>query len=161
MNTDNSAKDIESILDGTFDILSFYKGPLGLVASVRSLELLDIALFARDDENLRFDFLNHYTAVDHPPQSLEVFVQLFSFTYRHKLTLKCRLDRSDPRIPSLSSIWPASNWYEREMYDLFGIVFTGHVELKRLFMPANWVGHPLRKDYEDSRILPLPEVLDE
>ncbi len=93
--------------------------------------------------------LSFLTGIDWHPQEprFEVVYSLHSLERNHWLRLKCRLDGVDPEIDSVTGVWRGANWYEREVYDLFGIRFRGHPDLRRLMMPADWQGHPLRKDY--------------
>jgi NADH-quinone oxidoreductase subunit C len=77
----------------------------------------------------------------------EVLYLLHSQEKLARLRLKVKVDRTNPRLPSVVDLWPSANWFEREVYDLFGIVFEGHPNLKRILMPDDWIGHPLRKDY--------------
>lgn len=103
-------------------------------------------------KNLQYDFLSTVTAVDWPERTprFDVVYQLLSLPHQCVLRLKVRVgDRGEehPALPSVCEIWPAANWYEREVYDLFGITFTGHPDLRRILMPPDWTTHPLRKDY--------------
>ena len=100
----------------------------------------------KDEPELGFDFLMCLSAVDWPDR-MEVVYHLFSYRHRHRLVLKARLPRQYPTIESVSEIWGAANWHEREAYDLFGIRFNGHPDLRRILLPDDWEGHPLRKDY--------------
>jgi NADH-quinone oxidoreductase subunit C len=110
-------------------------------------QLLEIARYSRDEE--KFDLLEDYTAVDWPRREkrFDLVAQLYSFTHNARLRLKIPL-RADEQPESLVSIWPAANWLEREIFDLFGIAFRGHPNLKRILLPDEWQGHPLRKDYD-------------
>ena len=103
----------------------------------------------RDNRELAFNFLSDITAVDWYPSEprFEVVYHLFSITRREHLRLKVRLSGSDPSVESVTSVWPAANFFEREVFDLFGIRFQGHPYLRRIMMPESWEGHPLRKDY--------------
>jgi NADH-quinone oxidoreductase subunit C len=103
----------------------------------------------RDRPGLGFRFLSDVTAVDWWPAEprFEVVYHLASFDERQRLRLKVRLAGDDAHLPTVSEIWPAAGWLEREVWDLFGIVFDGHTDLRRLLMPEDWEGHPLRKDY--------------
>ncbi len=114
-------------------------------------QLVEVARFLRDDPALRFDFLQDETAVDHPAESLvRVVAHLWSYPHRHAFKLKVELDRANPSMPSLDSVWKSANWLEREIFDLYGVRFEGHPDLRRLLMPDDWSGHPLRKDYQES-----------
>jgi NADH-quinone oxidoreductase subunit C len=101
------------------------------------------------EPSLRFSFLSDITAVDRFPLEprFEVNYHLLSMDRGERLRLKVRLSGSDPTIHSVTSIWPTANWHERENFDLFGIRFEGHPDLRRILMPDDWEGHPLRKDY--------------
>lgn len=111
--------------------------------------LTDAALFLRETEGLELDYLCNLTAVDYPPDRMQMVYHLFSTTFLHALTLKVDLPREAPRVSTVSSVWPAANWHEREMYDLLGVDFEGHPDQRRILMPELWEGHPLRKDWEE------------
>jgi NADH-quinone oxidoreductase subunit C len=114
---------------------------------VDAAQLLEIARYSRDEE--KFDLLEDYTAVDWPRREkrFDLVAQLYSFTHNTRLRLKIPLS-ADEQPASLVPIWPAANWLEREIFDLFGIAFHGHPNLKRILLPDEWQGHPLRKDYD-------------
>ena len=116
----------------------FVEIPVGLWS--RAAKLLN------DEPGLRFDTLRNLTGVDRK-DAFELVYHLFSMGERHGLTVKVRLDHDRPVADSVYAIWPAAEWHEREILDLLGVEFTGHPNPKRLFMPDDWVGHPLRKDY--------------
>lgn len=103
----------------------------------------------RDNPECPFNYLCDLTAVDWYPSEprFEVVYHLLSIPKKERVRLKAKLDGSSPAIESVTSVWPAANFYEREVFDLFGVRFTGHPNLKRIMMPDNWEGHPLRKDY--------------
>jgi NADH-quinone oxidoreductase subunit C len=103
----------------------------------------------RDRPDLRFDFLAELTAVDYWPREprFELVCLLVSLEHRHRLRVKIRIHGDDARVGTVSGLWPAANWLEREVWDLFGIVFDGHPDLRRLLMPEDWDSHPLRKDH--------------
>jgi NADH-quinone oxidoreductase subunit C len=111
-------------------------------------QVLDVALALRDTPDLRFSFLAELTAVDVWPREprFEVVYLLVSMEHRLRLRMKVRLHGSDAHVATLTSLWPAANWLEREVWDLFGIVFDGHPDPRRLLMPEDWEGFPLRKD---------------
>ena len=108
-----------------------------------------LALALRDRPDLRFNFLADITAVDlHPREPrFELVYVLVSIEHKHRLRMKVRLSGTDPHVATVSGVWPAANWLEREVWDLFGIAFDGHPDPRRLLMPEDWQGFPLRKDY--------------
>jgi NADH-quinone oxidoreductase subunit C len=112
-------------------------------------ELPAVAAALRDHPDLGFGLLVDLTAVDlHPREPrFELVYLLVSLPHRRRLRCKVRLGGADPRIGTVSTVWPAANWLEREVWDLYGIVFDGHPDLRRLLMPEDWEGFPLRKDY--------------
>jgi NADH-quinone oxidoreductase subunit C len=103
----------------------------------------------RDRPELRFAFLAELTAADFWPREprFEVIYILVSIEHRRRIRLKVRLGGDDTHIATVSGVWPAANWLEREVWDLFGISFDGHPDPRRLLMPEDWEGYPLRKDY--------------
>lgn len=115
--------------------------------------LLAVCKFLHEQEGYYFDMLACITAMDNGPEegTMEVIYNLNSIPYNHQLTLKVTLQRTEEslNVPSVSSIWKTADWHEREVYDLFGIIFTGHPDLRRILLPSDWKGHPLRKDYEN------------
>ena len=107
-----------------------------------------IARQLRSADGLDFDFLFCVTAVDWRTH-LAMIYHLTSTIHRHTLVVKIKLESADPEVQTVSGIWRTAEFHEREAYDLFGVVFTGHPDLRRLFMTDDWKGWPLRKDYED------------
>ncbi|MDD9271962.1 NADH-quinone oxidoreductase subunit C [Paenibacillus sp. GCM10023248] len=105
------------------------------------------AVTLRDHEELRCDYLRNLSGVDQETH-LEVAYHLLSLTHKREYCVKVKTDRDQPIIPSVTPVWATANWNEREVYDLLGIDFPGHPNLVRIMMPDDWVGHPLRKDYE-------------
>jgi NADH-quinone oxidoreductase subunit C len=103
----------------------------------------------RDNSKCSFNFLADVTCVDwHPSEPrFEVIYHLLSIANKERVRLKVRLDGADPVVDSVTPVWPAANFFEREVFDLFGVRFSGHPYLRRIQMPENWEGHPLRKDY--------------
>ncbi len=112
-------------------------------------QLLPACQFLRDNPEMRFNLLSDVTCVDWYPSEprFEVVYQLTSIPRKAYLRLKVKLNGDDTKIASVISLWPSSNFFEREVFDLFGIQFEGHPYLKRIMMPEDWKGHPLRKDY--------------
>jgi NADH/F420H2 dehydrogenase subunit C len=113
--------------------------------------------FLRQEGSLGFDYPMSMTAVDWPEQgAITCVYHLYSLARAHALVVKCDTDRADPRLPTVSDLWRGCEWFEREVYDLFGVVFEGHPDLRRIMLTDDWVGYPLRKDYRDSRIAGKP-----
>lgn len=110
--------------------------------------LLDVARFLRDVPMAPFDFCSDVTATDWPARAdrFDIVYCLYSTTARLRVRIKTRTGERDA-VPSVTAIWPAANWLEREVYDMFGVRFAGHPDLRRILMPEDWQGHPERKDY--------------
>jgi len=114
---------------------------------VKSDSLLPAATFLKDSESLKFDYLNYITAVDYYSY-FEVVYQLTSLEHNHSIVIKTRCyTRENPMVPSVVGLWQGANFQEREIYDLMGISFEKHPNLKRIFLWEGFEGHPLRKDY--------------
>jgi len=113
--------------------------------------LREICGFLKDGPELYFDFLEDLTATDHPKENLiRVVYHFYSYRHRHSFIAKAELDRKNPQVDSLEPLWKAANWMEREVFDLFGVTFKGHPDLRRILMPDDCVGTPLRKDYSEA-----------
>jgi NADH-quinone oxidoreductase subunit C len=125
-------------------------------ASVRRGRIVEILAFLRDDPELLFDFAMDLTGVDHLGEEprFEVVYHLYSLEKKHRVRIKVRLPEDDPAIDTAVSVWPGIDWYEREAFDMYGIVFRGHPNLKRILMYEGFQGHPLRKDYPKDRRQP-------
>jgi len=111
--------------------------------------IAQVCRFCKEDPELRFDFLSDLCGVDYRGREprFEVVYHLLSIPRNERVRLKAGVPEDDPHIATVSDIWPTANWHERECYDMFGIVFDGHPDLRRILMPEDWEGHPLRKDY--------------
>lgn len=109
--------------------------------------LLDVARFLRDTPQTQFDVLMCLSGMDYTGGTLGVVYHLHSMKHNHKIVLKVRVTPDNPHCQSVESVWKTANWHEREAFDLYGIVFDGHPDLRRILMPYDWQGHPLRKDY--------------
>jgi NADH-quinone oxidoreductase subunit C len=128
---------------------------------VRPDAVVEVCRALRDDPALQYNFLSTITAVDWLEREprYDLVYHLMSLSSGAVLRLKIQIgddEQPQPEAPSVTSVWPAANWYEREVFDLFGIRFAGHPDLRRIEMPDDWVGHPLRKDYPLTGIQ-LPE----
>lgn len=124
---------------------------------IRREKLAEVCLFLRDNEETYFDFLSCISAVDNGVESgsFSVVYHLASIPHQHQLTLKVtvendrRLDNL-PVVPTVSTVWRTADWHEREAFDLMGVYFEGHPDLRRILLPEDWEGYPLRKDYEEA-----------
>ncbi|HYC00099.1 MAG TPA: NADH-quinone oxidoreductase subunit C [Candidatus Limnocylindrales bacterium] len=132
---------------------------VGHVASARLFDYIevapdridDVAYYVATEPALLFDSLSNLSACDYPQRGkIQIVYDLYSYTHDHTLVLKVDADRANPRVATVERVWPAANWHEREAYDLLGVVFTGHSDLRRILLPDDWVGHPLRKDYVEA-----------
>ena len=111
--------------------------------------LASSAAFLRDDRALSFGYLNSLSGVDFPDRNqIELVYHVTSLTHGHMLAFKVLLDRAAPSVLTVEGVWPAANWHERECWDLFGVRFEGHSDPRRILLPDDWEGHPLRKDYK-------------
>lgn len=108
---------------------------------------LDVATQLKENANLNFNYVRNLSAVDYS-KHMEMTYVFFSFSHSHQIAIRVKLDREAPVISTVSHLWEAANWNERECYDLFGIVFENHPNLRRILLPDHWEGYPLRKDYE-------------
>ncbi len=114
---------------------------------------MEVARYLRDDPDLRFESLMCLSGVDYGKE-LGVVYNIHSIPHRHRFCLKVLLEREgdeQPRVPTVVSVWAGANWHEREAYDMVGIVFDGHPDLRRILLPDDWDGFPLRKDYKFPR----------
>ena len=117
--------------------------------SVDPLLIVPVCRYLHDDGDLSFDFLIALTCVDFWPQEPRFMIayQLYSQKNKAILGLHVNLPGSDPKVATIESVFPNANWHEREVYDMFGVSFEGHSDHRRILMPQDWEGHPLRKDY--------------
>jgi NADH-quinone oxidoreductase subunit C len=117
----------------------------------------DYFVWLQQDESLSLDYYEFCTCVDHPPELIDVVYSLYSTSLRHRFQFKVKLDRFNPHLSTLSHLWANADWNEREVYDLFGVFFENHKDLRRLMMPEDWEGHPLRKDYMHPNLVARPD----
>jgi len=135
----NINSDIEFVEEGEY-----------LNAILPSNLLHEVAQNLRNTEDTQFDFLFCQTCIDWP-EYMEVVYHLKSTTIGHSVVLKARInDRNDARIDSVYDLWKTADFHEREIFDLFGVIFENHPDLRRIFLEDDWVGYPLRKDYVDE-----------
>lgn len=129
-------------------VTSFAADALDPFVLVKPDSIVEVCRFLHDDPDLAFDCLTNMSGVDFLKEDyIQVVLHLHSYTQRHAIVVKANVSREEPSMPSVEAVWKAANWLEREIYDLLGVVFTGHPDLRRLLMPEDWVGHPLRKDF--------------
>lgn len=112
-------------------------------------QLLAVMTHLKQDGDLSMDFLQCLTGVDYPPEHIAVVYHLYSYLHRHNLVIRVMLDRKAPQVESVAGLWPVAEWHERECFDLLGVDFPGNRDLRRLLLPEDWEGHPLRKDYQE------------
>ena len=124
-----------------------FRGQAGITLSKESV--LEVCRFLRDDPEIAYTYPVDVTAVDYPKREkrFEVIYHVYSFVRNDRLRIKVLVGDGES-VPSLTGIWAGANWMEREVFDMFGIVFDNHPGLKRILLPEDWVGHPLRKDYD-------------
>jgi NADH-quinone oxidoreductase subunit C len=132
-----------------------------LTIIIKRDDIVKVCQFLRDDEELRFDSLRDVCGADRftPEERFEVIYNLYSLKNNFRLRLKVHIGAENPRVPTVTGIWPTANFEEREAYDMFGIIFDGHPDLRRIYMPEEFEYHPLRKDFPLMGIpgsLPLP-----
>ena len=145
-----SAHAIEEVIE--------YRGDTTIVVPRKVLR--SIAERCRDTEELKFDLLTDATALDRYPLEprFELNYQLVSIPLNQKLCIRVKLSVNDPVVDSLVPVWKGANWLEREIFDMFGIQFTGHPDLRRILLPDDWEGHPLRKDYPVEGYRDIPAI---
>ena len=136
---------IQKAFPGALQESSDFRGDLSIVVEPDSV--LEVARHLKQAEG--YDYFLYGTAVDWPARQprFTVVWEVRSLAARTRVRIKTTASMPDPQVPSMTSVWPAADWHERETYDLFGIKFEGHPDLRRILMPASWEGHPLRKDY--------------
>ena len=145
-----SANAIEEVIE--------YRGDTTIVVPRKVLR--SVAEQCRDTEELKFNLLTDATALDRYPLEprFELNYQLVSIPLKQKLRIRVKLSVSDPVVDSLVPVWKGANWLEREIFDMFGIQFTGHPDLRRILLPDDWEGHPLRKDYPVEGYRDIPAI---
>jgi NADH-quinone oxidoreductase subunit C len=137
---------LQSRLPGAVEQIGYFVGDWWVIVPVE--RLLEVMRSLRDSLESAFDFCSDVTASDWPPRPkrFDVVYCLYSTRHHHRLRVKVRAGEHDP-VPSVTTVWPSANWLEREVYDLFGVNFTGHPDRRRILMPEDWQGYPQRKDY--------------
>jgi NADH-quinone oxidoreductase subunit C len=145
-----NAQEIVAALRGRFGekILDAFEEDKHPRVHVEAADAREVLQFLRREPSLKMDWLRCLSGVDYVGEGrMAVVYDLWSFEHRHVLAVKVFCSREEARVPSVVDLWAAANWHEREAFDLFGIVFDGHPDLRRILCADDWVGHPLRKDY--------------
>ena len=139
----------EKFSDLILEIIEF-RGELTFI--IKKEDLIKVCQFLKSDPELKYNFLSDVCGVDYPEKEkrFEVVYNLYSVPNRWRVRLKVRV-REGESVPSVTSVWSAANWMEREVYDMFGVKFENHPDLRRILMPDDWIGHPLRKDFPLTR----------
>ncbi|HUI11587.1 MAG TPA: NADH-quinone oxidoreductase subunit C [Bacteroidota bacterium] len=150
---------LQALLPGSVRAVTEFRGDT--TVTVRREDIVRVAQTLRDDPGLAFDMVIDVLGVDmyRPEERFEVIYNLYSLKYRRYLRLKVPVDEQDLTVPTVTGVWPGANWHERETYDMFGIIFAGHPDLRRLYLPEEFEYYPLRKDFPTMGIpdsLPLP-----
>jgi NADH-quinone oxidoreductase subunit C len=138
---------LQSGLPGAVEQVSYWVGDWTVI--VAAGRFAEACTFLRETPGCQFDYLSDLTAVDWPArggQRFDLVASLYSMKLRQRVRVKARVAESET-VSSVTGVWPAANWLEREVFDMFGVTFTGHPNLKRMLMPFDWQGHPQRKDY--------------
>lgn len=124
---------------------------------VPSSALAELLAWLKENPACAMHYLDFMTAADYPPERLRLAYSLFSFTHNHRLIIKTDINRDNAEIASVTQLWQNADWNEREVYDLYGVTFTGHPDLRRLLMPEDWEGWPLRKDFTHPNYIRRPD----
>ncbi len=147
------AKDVFAQLEKQFSgKVSDFKGDVKEpYLTVAAPAIVEVCRYLRDGAALNFEVLSDQTAIDWPKEEkIQLVYHLFSYSQNHQIVLKVDLPRDNPKISTVEGVWKIANWFEREIYDLFGVIFEGHSDLRRIMLPEDWVGYPLRKDYVEQ-----------
>jgi NADH-quinone oxidoreductase subunit C len=143
-----STNSIFDFLTGAFPELTLVLDEATPAITVPATAVKDVALQLRDHPDLAFDFLMCLSGMDYADGTLGVAYHLASIRHKHKLSLKVVVPKDAPTVATVEKVWRTADWHEREAFDLYGIIFDGHRDLRRILMPYDWEGHPLRKDYQ-------------
>lgn len=146
-------EDLFSLLKNNFPLVNKEDSTACLI--VQAADIKKTCLFLK--EALSFDYLMNLAAIDYKDRFALVYI-FYSFKRKDKACLKVYLEKDSPSLESIAAIYPAADWQEREAYDLMGIKFSGHPDLRRILLPEDWQGHPLRKDYDRAGMVRMPQV---
>ncbi|MFY0689405.1 MAG: NADH-quinone oxidoreductase subunit C [Cyclobacteriaceae bacterium] len=144
--------ELKDILARQFPDVALQEGNNNLTMTIDKDDLLSTCKWLRDNNQCYFDMLSCISGIDDgvDTNTMRVIYQLHSIPFERSLTLEVQLTRTAPQVDSVNAIWKSANWMERETYDMLGIIFNHHPDLRRLLLPADWDGFPLRKDYEQA-----------
>ncbi len=137
----------EHFPDSVMEVIEFRDE---VTAVIKANDIKEICLFLRDDPELKFNYLADVTAIDEGADAAPRFIavyHLLSHEFDTRLRIKAPIESNEPEIDSVVDVWATADWHERETYDLFGINYKGHPDLRRILLPEHWETHPLRKDY--------------
>ncbi len=156
---DDILSKVSARLPSSIELVNEYRGELTLV--IRKHDLVAVCTLLKEEPDLSFDSLRDVCAADYyrPDDRFEVVYNLYSLKKNFRLRLKVRVDEQDLHVPSVTGVWKSAGWYERESFDMYGIVFDGNPDLRRIYMPEEFEYFPLRKDFPLMGIpgsLPLP-----
>jgi len=146
--------EVSVVIKAKFPEVKEEAGTNNIIVSKESL--LEVAQYLKNPP-LALDNLHCITAIDRK-EKMELVYILYSIREHYGVTLKVYLTSEDLNVASLSALWKSANWLEREVYDLFGIIFSGHPDLRRILNPYDWKGYPLRKDYSNPELIPKPRL---
>lgn len=156
------ASKLKEVLKDDIEDLNDYRGDLSCY--VPKAKIKEVCLKLKEHKDLDFNQMIDLTAVDYLnqtyPHRFEVVYHFLSLSFLHRLRVKVKVFENDLHVPSIHDVWLAVNWYERECYDMYGILFDGHPNLKRILMYEEFEGHPLRKDYPIDKEQPLLDLKD-
>lgn len=144
-------QEISEVLAGKFGntvLETKIEGVIDPFIKIAPDKIKEVSLFLRDEDTLAFDLLMCLSGMDYTGGKMGVVYHLNSTSLNHKIVLKVDVTADNPNCESVESVWKTANWHEREAFDLYGIIFNNHPDLRRILLPDDWEGYPLRKDYE-------------
>lgn len=156
------AKSLQSIFSDQILEITDFRGDLTILIDKNQIH--SVAKNLRDHPDLKFEQMMDITTVDYlygeHPTRFQMVYHFYSLSYSHRVRVKCNIEEEDARLPSIHDLWECVNWYERESYDMYGIHFENHPDLRRILTYEEFEGHPLRKDYNITDEQPLVELLE-
>lgn len=155
-----TSEELQRIISEKFPGFQIEPLAYDLTFIVPARQYISFCVFLKQDPGLLFDNLMCLTGLDNV-ENLQLVLHLSSYVKRHRIGMKVTLDQEAPKIESVMKLWPGANWHEREAYDLYGIVFEGHPDLRRILLSDDWDGYPMRKGYTHWNLTPLPDDVTE